>query len=194
MIKFILSIQIITHTKTSYNLSFYKLSGKKSKYINIILNLRHVRFPPYQHLSDLRMTLCPNINEYPVGETVETEKMGVFSDLTEGIIMVLRGGLQSWEPQSWLPCCSSDCSECCPNLVVRVLIHGDGRGDERQYTQRAESKLDTSHAFSLVFSVPSVHLASPPDTGSETRILTAVVNIRTELGRVKQKSLVLVQT
>ena len=69
-------------------------------------------------------------------------------------------GLVAWEPKGWMSSCS-DTSQC-QNLVARILISADGRGDERQHAQRSQATLDTSHAFSLVWSLPSIHLALPP--------------------------------
>ena len=121
--------------------------------------LRYVRMPAYQHLSDLRIQLCPKILPYPKGSS-GTEQRGVCTNLGEAITLVLREGLVAWEPKGWMSSCS-DTGQC-QNLVARILISADGRGDERQYAQRSQASLVTSHAFSLVWSLPSIHLALPP--------------------------------
>jgi hypothetical protein len=125
-----------------------------------LLLLRHVRLPPYQHLSDLRLSLCPPIRTYPLGAPA-AEQCGVCCDLPEALVLVLLQGLRSWQPASWLPCCST--TGCCANLVVRVLGSADGRGDEKQHAQRSQVTIDTAHAFSLVYSVPSIHQAALPE-------------------------------
>ena len=115
--------------------------------------------PAYQHLSDLRIQLCPKILPYPKGSS-GTEQRGVCTNLGEAISLVLREGLVAWEPKGWMSSCS-DTGQC-QNLVARILISADGRGDERQYAQRSQASLVTSHDFSLVWSLPSIHLALPP--------------------------------
>ena len=121
--------------------------------------LRYVRLPAYQHVSDLRIQLCPKIVPYPKGSS-GNEQRGVCTNLGEAITLVLREGLAAWEPKGWMSSCS-DTSQC-QNLVARILISADGRGDERQHAQRSQASLDTSHAFSVVWSLPSIHLALPP--------------------------------
>ena len=125
-----------------------------------LLLLRHVRLPPYQHLSDLRLSLCPPILAYPLGAPA-AEQCGVCCDLTEALVLVLLQGLRSWQPASWLPSCST--SGRCTNLVVRVFGSADGRGDEKQHAKRSQVTLSTMHAFSLVYSLPSIHQAALPE-------------------------------
>jgi hypothetical protein len=138
----------------------------RGRYTDVrLLLLQHVRLPPYQHLSDLRLSLCPPIRTYPLGAPA-AEQCGVCCDLTEALVLVLLQGLRSWEPGSWLPSCST--SGRCTNLVVRVLGSADGRGDEKQHAQRSQVTISTTHAFSLVFSMPSIHQAAPPE--GETHI------------------------
>ena len=115
--------------------------------------------PAYQHISDLRIQLCPKIVPYPKG-SCGTEQRGVCTNLGEAITLVLREGLLAWKPKGWISSCC-DTGQC-QNLVARILISADGRGDERQYAQRSQASSDTSHAFSLVWSLPSIHLALPP--------------------------------
>ena len=115
--------------------------------------------PAYQHISDLRIQLCPKVVPYPKG-SCGTEQRGVCTNLGEAITLVLREGLLAWKPKGWISSCC-DTGQC-QNLVARILISADGRGDERQYAQRSQASSDTSHAFSLVWSLPSIHLALPP--------------------------------
>ena len=118
------------------------------------LNLRYVKLPAYQHLSDLRMSLCPPILKYPIGAD-EASQLGVYTNLGEAIKLVVVEGLVYWEASNWIPCCITSSS--CSNLVASIMISGDGRGDEKQYTQKSQA--NTTRAFSLVWSLPSIHLA-----------------------------------
>ena len=132
---------------------------------------RFVKLPAYNHLQELRNSLCPTVRTFPPAAAFG-EQTGVFINLREGLEMVLQGGLQHWQPSTWLPVCSSTCSTACPNLVAQVLGHADGRGDESQYTLRADHHLDSSHVFGVSFTVPSVHLTSLPPHSSTGCILS----------------------
>ena len=52
-------------------------------------------------------------------------------------------------------CLPSSCSY--SNLCAKVVCSADGRGDEKEPQQRSQVHLDTSHAFSILFSIPSIH-------------------------------------
>ena len=104
------------------------------------------------------MTMCPDVHIYPPN-CGERDQFGVFICINDGLLKVIRSGLQHWETADWVSSCST--SGCCTNLVVRVGGSADGQGDERQYAQRSQHTIDTHHAFSLTFCIPSIHKAVP---------------------------------
>ena len=127
-----------------------------------------VTFPAYQKVSDLRMTTCPPICQYPPNSE---EKTGVYASLKQCVILHTLRGLQFWPPLC--PPCSCPhcictksprtCSACtCSNFCLKVCICADGRGDEKEYQQRSQVGLNTSHAFSVQYNVPSLNELPPP--------------------------------
>ena len=85
---------------------------------------------------------------------------GIFANLGEAIQIVIQRMLQ-FGGSEWLPCCVKDDSQCA-NVVAKIHCSGDGRGDEKQYTQRSQVDLDTSHVISFVFTVTDISLAPSP--------------------------------
>ena len=134
--------------------------------------------PAYQHLSDLRMKLCPKVLPYPLGTSGAAQR-GVCTDLKSAIILVLREGLVAWEPRDWIPSCTE--TSLCQNLVARIVISADGRGDEKQYAQKSQASMDTSHAFSLVWSLTSIHLAEAPQEPSQDENVSSLQTEETPL-------------
>ena len=130
------------------------------RFTNIrLLLLRHVRLQPYGFLSELRRAICPALHPWPPGGELADQR-GVYANLGEAVRQVLQRMVQ-YGGHSWLPSCSKEGGQCA-NLVATVHCSGDGRGDERQYGQRSQAELDTSHVMSFVFSIPSICLAVEP--------------------------------
>ena len=136
-----------------------------------------MRLPAYQHLSDLRLKLCPKILPYPLGSSGAAQR-GVCTDLKSAVILVLCEGLVAWLPRNWISSCSE--TSLCQNLVARIFISADGRGDEKQYAQKSQGSMDTSHAFSLVWSLTSIHLAMAPQDENEPSLATETRSLYTE--------------
>ena len=106
------------------------------RYTNLRLQLlRHVKLQPYIFLSELRMSLCPTLHPWPLESSSGPEvQRGVYANLGEAIRCVLQRMIQ-YGGSEWFPsCCSSD-DQVCSNLVATVHLSGDGRGDEKQYSQ-----------------------------------------------------------
>ena len=132
----------------------------RARFTNIRLQLlRHVKLQPYGFLSELRRSICPALHPWPPGSELADQR-GVYADLGTAVRQVLQRMVQ-YGGDSWLPSCSTDGGQCA-NLVATVHCSGDGRGDERQYGQRSQAELDTSHVMSFVFSIPSISLALEP--------------------------------
>lgn len=74
---------------------------------------------------------------------------------------------------------------------MRVLVSGDGRGDERQYAQRSQAGAVTSHAFSLVFAAPSIHLALPGFDPAPEKLLPADCLPAFSLGSIYERSAIM---
>ena len=121
--------------------------------------LKHVKMQPYSFLSELKMSLCPPLYPWPADCEAEQQR-GVYADLGEAILIVVRRMIQF--DSDWLPSCRKGGGQKCANVVATIHISGDGRGDEKQYSQRSQIPLDTSHVLSFVFSLPSFSLVPPP--------------------------------
>ena len=94
---------------------------------------------------------------YPVADA--TEKTGVTLKLFEGVRLTL---LRLVQFSTFIPVCDCTPGSCsCSNLVAKVVCSADGRGDEKEYQQKSQVHLNTSHAFSLLFSIPSIHKMLP---------------------------------
>ena len=104
------------------------------RYTNMRLQLlKHVKLQPYSHLSQLRMSICPNIQPWPIESSSGLEvQRGVYANLGEAVRRVLQRMIEHGSSE-FFPCCSSDIH--CSNLVATVHLSGDGRGDEKQYSQ-----------------------------------------------------------
>ena len=132
----------------------------RAKFTNIRLQLlRHVKLQPYGLLSELRRAICPALHPWPPGSDLADQR-GVYANLGTAVKQVLHRMVQ-YGGHSWLPSCSKDGGQCA-NLVATIHCSGDGRGDEKQYGQRSQAEMDTSHVMSFVFSVPSISLALEP--------------------------------
>ena len=146
-----------------------RLDLGRTKYTSTRLQLQpYVVLLPYSFPSALRASLVPPMVHYPL--TAEPQdQTGVFVRLPEAIQAITLRLLQfNLNQGGWVPRISSCVGgeEEHSNLVVRVLGACDGRGDERQHAQRSQAQLDTSHVFSTVISIPSIHKAvSCPDPG-----------------------------
>lgn len=132
----------------------------RARYTNMrLVLLSDVRLPPFSFLSELRMSFTPQLHTYPV-DCDPAKQRGVFANLGEAIQIVMQRMLQFGGSQ-WLPCCDKKGSQCA-NVVAKIHCSGDGRGDEKQYSQRSQVNLDTSHVNSFVFTVTSISLAPLP--------------------------------
>ena len=132
----------------------------RGRYTGLRLQLlKHVRLQPYAFLSELRMSLCPPLYPWPADCEANLQR-GVYADLGEAILTVVRRMIEF--DSKLLPSCSHGEGQTCANVVATIHISGDGRGDEKQYSQRSQITLDTSHALSFVFSIPTISLALPP--------------------------------
>ena len=106
------------------------------RYTNLRLQLlKHVKLQPYSFLSELRMSLCPTLQPWPLESSSGLEvQRGVYANLGEAVRCVLQRMIQ-YGGFEWFPsCCSSDGQDC-SNLVANVHLSGDGRGDEKEYSQ-----------------------------------------------------------
>lgn len=112
------------------------------RYTNIRLQLlKHVKLQPYNHLSELRMALCPSLHPWPMESSSGTEvQRGVYANLGEAVRCVLLRMIQYGSHQ-WFPSCCSLSNRNCANLVATVHISGDGRGDEKIYSQVSQVHL-----------------------------------------------------
>ena len=91
---------------------------------------------------------------------MESIKTGVYLKLSEGVKMTLLRLLQF---ASIVPSCNCPPGHCCcHNLVAKILGSADGRGDEKEYQQKSQVNIDTTHAFSLLFSIPIINKLPPP--------------------------------
>ena len=137
----------------------------RQKYTNLrILLLPYVIFPPYNKISDLRLFICPQITAYPTQEGLS--KCGVVADLGDCLRKNVSRKIQ-FAPSFIPPCnCVIFCQ--CKNLAVKVVGCADGRGDEKQWAQKSQVHLDTSHAFSLLYNIPSIHELEPEKDLSPT--------------------------
>ena len=80
-------------------------------------------------------------------------------ELFEGVRLTL---LRLVQFTTFIPVCDCTPGSCsCSNLVAKVVCSADGRGDEKEYQQKSQVHLNTSHAFSLLFSIPSIHKMLP---------------------------------
>ena len=141
----------------------------RGRYTGLRLQLlKHVRLQPYSFLSELRMSLCPPLHPWPADCEASLQR-GVYADLGEAILSVVKRMIE-FDPKL-LPSCRQGEGQKCSNVVATVHISGDGRGDEKQYAQRSQIPLDTSHALSFVFSIPSFSLALPPTDNISPEIL-----------------------
>ena len=139
------------------------------RYINLRLQLlKHVRLQPYSFLSELRMSLCPPLHPWPANCDANLQR-GLYADLGEAILTVVKRMIQF--DSGWLPSCSKGGGQKCANVVATIHVSGDGRGDEKQYGQRSQIPLDTSHVLSFVFSIPSFSLALLPTENISTENL-----------------------
>ena len=114
------------------------------------------------------MSLCPPLHPWPADCEGNLQR-GVYADLGEAILSVVKRMIE-FDPEL-LPSCRQGEAQKCSNVVATVHISGDGRGDEKQYAQRSQIPLDTSHALSFVFSIPSFSLALPPTDNISPEIL-----------------------
>ena len=106
------------------------------RYTNLRLQLlKHVKLQPYSFLSELRLALCPTLFPWPLESSSGLEvQRGVYANLGEAVRCVLQRMIE-YGGSEWFPsCCSSDDQDC-SNLVATVHLSGDGRGDEKQYSQ-----------------------------------------------------------
>lgn len=132
----------------------------RARYTNLrLVLLKHVRLQPFSFLSELRMSFTPQLHPYPV-DCDPAMQRGVFVNLGEAVRIVMQRMIQ-FGGSEWLPCCDREGSQCA-NVVAKIHCSGDGRGDEKQYSQRSQVDLDTSHVLSFVFSIPRISLALPP--------------------------------
>ena len=76
----------------------------RARYTNLrLVLLQHVRLPPFSFLSELRMSITPQLHPYPVGCDPAKER-GVFANLGEAIQIVMQRMIQ-FGGSEWLPCC-----------------------------------------------------------------------------------------
>ena len=106
------------------------------RYTNLRLQLlRHVKLQPYGFLSELRLALCPTLHPWPLESSSGLEvQRGVYADLGEAVRCVLLRMIE-YGGSEWFPSCCSTGNQNCANLVAKVHLSGDGRGDEKQYSQ-----------------------------------------------------------
>ena len=106
------------------------------RYTNLRLQLlKHVKLQPYSFLSELRMSLCPTLQPWPLESSSGLEvQRGVYANLGEAVRCVLQRMIQYGGFELFPSCCSSDVQDC-SNLVANVHLSGDGRGDEKEYSQ-----------------------------------------------------------
>ena len=130
------------------------------RYTNLRLQLlKHVKLKPYSYLSDLKLAIAPQLFPWPQGGDQSVQR-GVYADLGEAVCKVLQRMIR-YGGSDWIPSCAKEGSRCA-NLVATVHCSADGRGDEKQYNQRSQVDMDTSHVMSFVFSIPSINLARTP--------------------------------
>ena len=96
------------------------------------------------------------------------------ADLRECLVLHLLRGVQHWP--CLIPQCDCVVSCICNNFAVRVMGCADGRGDEKEHAQRSQVSITTTHAFSLMYNIPSINILEPtcdrtigldPDNGPE---------------------------
>ena len=133
----------------------------KARYVNMRLALlKHVKLAPYSFLRELRMAITPQLHTWPLNCAPE-EQRGVYAELGEAIRIVVQRMIQ-FGSGAWMPCCNHE-GNSCSNLVAKIHCSGDGRGDEKQYSQRSQTGMDTSHVLSFVFTVSSIAQSLPVD-------------------------------
>ena len=134
----------------------------KLRYTNLRLQLlKHVKLKPYSYLSDLKLAIAPQLHPWPQGSDQSVQR-GVYADLGEAVCKVLQRMIR-YGGSEWIPSCTREGSRCA-NLIATVHCSADGRGDEKQYNQRSQVDMDTSHVMSFVFSIPSITLARTPSS------------------------------
>ena len=106
------------------------------RYTNLRLQLlKDVKLQPYSVLSELRMGLCPTLHPWPLESSSGHEvQRGVYANLGEAVRCVLQRMVE-YGSTEWFPSCCSPGIQNCTNLVATVHLSGDGRGDEKQYSQ-----------------------------------------------------------
>lgn len=112
---------------------------------------KHVSMSPYYLLSALRSQISPPLSPYPVG--VERENaIGIYANLSEELLLhflrLLRFDGDFLEQVD---------SNCC----LKVLGGLDCAGDEREYQQRSQLSLDTSHVENGSYVLASIHVVTP---------------------------------
>ena len=144
----------------------YKLS--KIKWINLGFILhKHVKIPSFQVLSAHRVSICPQLYKFP-REEQDVPITGSFANLTEELVLHFCRLLQ-FEGHFL----ESIRENCC----IKILGGLDCAGDQKEYQQRSQLNIETSHVENGSYCLTSIHLDPSPST-EEIRLHThqAVVN------------------
>ena len=116
----------------------------------------YVNLSPYYEISQLRMSLSPDLVPYPFDEH---QKLGVVANLHECLVIHLLRGVQYWS--TFITPCECVVSCICFNYAARIVGCADGRGDEKEHAQKSQVSVNTTHAFSLMYNLPSIHILDP---------------------------------
>ena len=133
----------------------------KVKYYNLRAVLsKHVSMVPYHLLSKHRTNICPPTYPYPPGASLDT-LTGIFSCLEESLVAQLLRLIQF--DGEFLAKVNRSC-------CLKVIGGMDNAGDEKEYQQRSQVNLKTSHVENGSFIISSIHLETGLDNVKDSEV------------------------
>ena len=131
------------------------------KWINLrYMLLRHISISPYYLLSHLRTQICPDLHPYPVG---------VEKDNAVGIYSLLSNQLKC-DFMRMLKYSENSLGLLDRNCCLKVPGGLDCAGDQKEYQQRSQLGLDTTHLENGSYVIVSIH-AEPESLPLMTMIM-----------------------
>ena len=151
----------------------YKFS--KIKWINLgFILFKHVKIPSFHLLSAHRIKICPELFKYP-SEAHDEPVKGVFANLGEMMVLHFLRLLQF--DGSFLETVKENC-------CIKAFGGLDCAGDQKEYQQRSQLNMETSHVENGSYCMTSIHVDPCPSDAVQGEVMSSGDNMvtSTEMG------------
>ena len=124
-----------------------RLKLGRGRYTDLkILMKNFVTLPTYAEVSLLRRAYSPKLKPF---FNQDNQVVGICSDMKESLQCHIQRMIQSGDIGSWIDNVET-------SLLVKVTVGMDGRGKEKEYKQRCQVSISTTHSFSITYFISDI--------------------------------------